>query len=57
MTLQTLAAALVKANNDRLDFKLSRDAHATIIREIDAWLTDAGYTWDDMNAACQQVTA
>ena len=57
MTLDTLAAALIKANNDRLDMRISRDAHATIIREIDAWLTDAGYTWDDMNAACQQVTA
>lgn len=57
MDLQTMAAALVKANNDRCDLKLSRDAHVTILQEIDAWLTDAGYSWDDMTAACQQVTA
>lgn len=49
--LAALAARAVKAGDDRLDGRLTRQAHAVIIAGIGAELEAMGLGWDDLMAA------
>ena len=46
MTLQEMAIIIGKANNDRLEGRMTRPEHAVIISGVNDWLMANGYNWD-----------
>lgn len=50
MSLTELHQIVVKAGDDRLDGRITRDEHATIIRWAVDQLASIGHTFDDLAA-------
>jgi hypothetical protein len=50
MTLADLTTDIVQANNWRLDGKITRDEHATMIARITRIMDAYGWTWEDIHA-------
>lgn len=50
MSLTELHQIIVKAGNDRLDGRITREDHATIVRWVIDQLAAIGHTFDDLTA-------
>lgn len=57
LQLQELCKLFVRSSNDRLDGKLTRDAHAQVVATVGAQLRDLGADWADLYEVQGQLQA
>jgi hypothetical protein len=57
MNLQKMARDIIDINDWRVEGKINREEHATMIATCDRIMTAHGWTWEDIERAQNEHTA